>query len=280
MDVQPRIPERAEQDHWEARVDLAAAFRWTARLNMHEAVANHFSLAVNREGTRFLINPNQMHFARIRASDLLELDTNDPDVLSGPGAPDATAWGLHAPLHHRCRYARCVMHLHSAFATVLASLEDSTLPPIDLNTATFFDRMIVDRAPSGLAFEAEGERCAAMLTDPRVKIMVMGNHGVLAIGDGVADTLTRIPRVCAGISRAIRTRPMVRTDKRPASRRRPWRAGEMPKAANWSQLTACDEIFFGRCSHGRMCPGTLDLFDRRHCRSGAGADGKWHPGTH
>ena len=32
--------------HLEPRVDLAAAFRWTARLNMHEAVANHFSLAV------------------------------------------------------------------------------------------------------------------------------------------------------------------------------------------------------------------------------------------
>ena len=27
-------------DNWSERVDLAAAFRWTARLNMHEAVAN------------------------------------------------------------------------------------------------------------------------------------------------------------------------------------------------------------------------------------------------
>ena len=159
---------------------------------MHEAVANHFSLAVNPEGTRFLINPNQMHFARIRASDLLELDANDPDVLNRPGAPDATAWGLHGSLHRRCRHARCVMHLHSPFATVLASLDDSILPPIDLNTATFFNRTIVDGTLGDLAFEAEGERCAAMLTDPRIRIMVMGNHGVLAIGDGVADTFNRL----------------------------------------------------------------------------------------
>ena len=28
-----------KDDHWQKRVDLAAAFQWTARLNMHEAVA-------------------------------------------------------------------------------------------------------------------------------------------------------------------------------------------------------------------------------------------------
>ncbi|MEO1161423.1 MAG: class II aldolase/adducin family protein, partial [Pseudomonadota bacterium] len=61
-------------DHPEIRADLAAAFRWTARLNMHEGVANHFSVAVNDDGTQFLMNPNQMHFARIKASDLLLLD--------------------------------------------------------------------------------------------------------------------------------------------------------------------------------------------------------------
>jgi hypothetical protein len=27
---------------YDERVDLACAFRWTARLNMHEAVDNHF----------------------------------------------------------------------------------------------------------------------------------------------------------------------------------------------------------------------------------------------
>ena len=32
---------RPNMDNWQERVDLAAAFRWTARLNYHEAVANH-----------------------------------------------------------------------------------------------------------------------------------------------------------------------------------------------------------------------------------------------
>ena len=71
----------------ELKADLAAAFRWAARLNLHEGVANHFSLAINDSGTRFLMNPNQRHFARIRASDLIEIDANDPETLAGPDAP-------------------------------------------------------------------------------------------------------------------------------------------------------------------------------------------------
>ncbi len=183
---------RPNMDHWQERVDLAAAFRWTARLNLHEGVANHFSYAVNEDGTQFLMNPNQMHFSRIKASDLLFLDANDPKTLEGPDAPDPTAWGLHGSIHRRCPHARCAMHVHSIFATVLASLADSNLPPIDQNTATFYDRYVIDDHFGGLAFEEEGERCAAALSDPKKKVMIMGNHGVMVIGDTVAEVFNRL----------------------------------------------------------------------------------------
>ena len=68
----------ATSDYAAERSDLAAAFRWAARLDMHEGVANHFSVAVNDDGTQFLMNPNQSHFSRIRASDLILVDANDP----------------------------------------------------------------------------------------------------------------------------------------------------------------------------------------------------------
>ena len=183
---------RPNMDHWADRVELAAAFRWTARLNMHEAVANHFSLAINADGTRFLMNPNQRHFARIRASDLIVVDANDPETLTGPDAPDPTAWGLHGGIHRHVPHARCAMHVHSIFATVLASLADSRLPPIDQNSATFFNRIVIDENYGGLAFEEEGERCAGLFDDPRKKVMVMGNHGVLVIGQSVAETFNRL----------------------------------------------------------------------------------------
>ncbi|MFC3612564.1 class II aldolase and adducin N-terminal domain-containing protein [Lutimaribacter marinistellae] len=179
-------------EHWQERVDLAAAFRWTARLDMHEGVANHFSLAVNEDGTRFLMNPNQMHFARIRASDLLLLDANDPSTMEAPDAPDPTAWGLHGTLHRLCPHARCAMHVHSIHATVLASLADSHLPPVDQNSAMFFNRHVIDEEYGGLAFEEEAQRCAKLLADPAKKVLIMGNHGVMVIGQTVAETFNRL----------------------------------------------------------------------------------------
>lgn len=212
MSAQLHAVPRRNIAHWQERLELAAAFRWAARLDLHEAVSNHFSLVVEEQGPRFLINPNQVHFSRVRASDLLLLDAGDPDTPSQPGAPDPTAWGLHASLHRRCPHARCAMHVHSIHATVLACLSDSTLPPIDFNTATFYGRYAVDDQFGGLALEEEGERCTGLLADPKVKVLILGNHGVLVIGDSVADTFNRLyffERAAETCIRALQTgRPL------------------------------------------------------------------------
>lgn len=198
--------------HWAERVDMAAAFRWTVKLNLHEAVSNHFSLAVNPEGTKFLINPNGRHFDRITASSLVEIDAHDAATMQRPDAPDPTAWGLHGSIHRALPHARCVMHVHSIHATVLASLADSSLPPIDQNTAMFFGRQVVDGHYGGMAFADEGARCASMLADSKITTMIMGNHGVLVVGQTVAEAFNRLvffERAAETYIRALQTgRPL------------------------------------------------------------------------
>jgi ribulose-5-phosphate 4-epimerase/fuculose-1-phosphate aldolase len=82
--------------------------------------------------------------------------------------------------------------VHSVYATVLASLKDSNILPIDQNTAIFYERYVIDDNYGGLAFEEEGARCATMLKDPSKQVMIMGNHGVLVIGNTVADAFNRL----------------------------------------------------------------------------------------
>ena len=192
MSVTDLHPKDDNQPFWQERVDLAASFRWTARLNMHEGVSNHFSLSVNDDGTKFLMNPNQVHFSLIKASDMLLLDANDPSTMERPDAPDPTAWGLHGALHRLCPHARCAMHVHSIHATVLATLKDPVLPPLDQNCALFFDRIAYDTEYGGLALDEEAERACLALKDASKQVLVMGNHGIMVIGSTVAEAFNRM----------------------------------------------------------------------------------------
>lgn len=192
MTVTDLHPRDDNLQFWQERVDLAASFRWTARLNMHEGVSNHFSLSVNDDGTKFLMNPNQLHFSLITASNMLLLDASDPATMDRPDAPDPTAWGLHGALHRMCPHARCAMHVHSIHATVLACMKDPVLPPLDQNCALFFDRIAYDTEYGGLALDEEAARACEALKDPSKQVLVMGNHGIMVIGSSVAETFNRM----------------------------------------------------------------------------------------
>lgn len=171
---------------WQQRVDLAAAFRLAAHYNWHEAVANHCSLAVSRDGKKFLMNPRWRHFSTIKASELLYLNSEDADTMNGPNAPDLTAWSLHGRLHAALPQARCIIHLHPTYATVVAAFADPEIKPIDQNTSRFFNRVAIDTGYGGMAnTDAEGDRLASLMGNK--SIMMMGNHGVLVCAESVAE---------------------------------------------------------------------------------------------
>jgi ribulose-5-phosphate 4-epimerase/fuculose-1-phosphate aldolase len=175
-----------ESDEWQLRVDLAAAFRLAAINDWHEAVANHLSLAVSADGKKFLMNPRWKHFSRIKASDLLLLDSADDETMNRPDAPDLTAWSIHGRMHANVPQARCIIHLHPPYATAVASLANPEILPIDQNTARFYNRIAVDADYGGMAnTDAEGDRLGGLLGNRQ--IMMMGNHGVLVCASTVAE---------------------------------------------------------------------------------------------
>ena len=231
-----------ELEEWRLRVDLAAAFRLAAEQNWHESVANHFSLAVSEDGKRFLMNPRWKHFARIRASDLLLLDADDTTTMQRPDAPDPSAWCIHGAIHATLPQARCVLHVHSPYATAVACLADPTILPIDQNTARFYNRVAVDMDYGGVADNAaEGQRLAALLGDRRV--LIMANHGLLVVGRTVADAydeLYYVERSCQTLVLAYSTgRPLNVMPHDLAERTaRDWEAYPSYAAAHFCEMKA------------------------------------------
>jgi len=204
--VDSRKPTDKSDPHYEDRVNLAAVFRMTARLDMHESVANHFSYAVSDDGSQFLVNPRGRHFSNIRASELLLLDANNHSTMDKPNAPDPTAWAIHGAMHRNVPQARCLLHVHSRFATVLASIKQEGLPAIDQNTMRYFNRVSTDSGFDGMGLGEEAERLTTTLGDNRV--LVMGNHGVMVVGDTIArafDELYYFEHACSNYITALMT---------------------------------------------------------------------------
>ncbi len=174
----------SDLDFAEERIDLAAALRWAARYNWHEAIANHFSFAVSADGAKFIMNSYGRHWSKMRARDILVLDANKPPAGLGDRL-DPTAWAIHSAMHRNLPQARCLMHVHSKYATALASLKDPEIPPIDQNTMRFFNRVAVDFGFDGMGLGDEAERLTTTLGNR--SILLMGNHGVMVSGDSIAQ---------------------------------------------------------------------------------------------
>ena len=116
----------------EIQRDLAATFRWTARLNMHEGVANHFSACVPGSTTDFYVNKAGIHFSQIKASDLiLVTNENINDLKNEPDLIDPTAINIHGTIHQKVPHAKCIFHVHSKYATALSCLLYTSPSPRD-----------------------------------------------------------------------------------------------------------------------------------------------------
>ena len=187
--------------------DLAAAFRWAAKLNMHEGVANHFSACVPGSNEDFYVNGSGMHFSTIKASDLVLVEQKNIEKLkNNPLLVDPTAINIHGAIHKKVPHAKCILHVHSKYATALSALKDPTLPPIDQNSMRFYNRVAVFSDFGGLGFEEESNKMAACIGNNRV--MLMANHGILTTGQTVAqafDELFYFEKACETYFTALST---------------------------------------------------------------------------
>ena len=172
----------------QARIDLAAAFRWAVRHGLNEGICNHFSLAVGDD--QFLINAHGYHWSEITASSIL-LAHYDGTVIEGDRDVEPTAFHIHSRIHKACPQAVCIMHSHMPYATALTLVEGGRLEPVEQGALRFHENTVYDDDYNGIALSNdEGDRIAAKLGDR--DILFMAAHGVTVAGSTVARTYDRL----------------------------------------------------------------------------------------
>ena len=167
----------------QARIDLAAVLRWSARLGYQTGTCNHFSFMAPGRDDLFLVNPEGYFWSEATASSLI-LCTLDGDVIEGAGTVERTAFSLHAPIHRHKPAARACFHTHMPHATALCLIKGGRLQPVVQEAMMFHDQVVYDENYSGMALDtAEGDRVAGLLGDKQV--IFMRNHGPLLVDSDI-----------------------------------------------------------------------------------------------
>lgn len=196
MSVHSIAAVRAADPVREAKIHLAAAHRLAVLHELEEGIDNHFTVTVPGRNDRYLILPFGLHWSEARASDMIVFDETGA-TLEGEGVVELSAQCIHAPIH-RITGARVVLHTHQTWALALNMLQDNRLLPANQTAAFFHGHVAYDDTYAGTADTlAEGERLARLMGDKHV--MFMKNHGVLVVGDTVAQAyrrLYKLERVC------------------------------------------------------------------------------------
>jgi len=190
---------------WEARVDCACAYRLVRHFGMDDMIYNHISARI--PGTEeFLLNPFGLTYDEMCASSLIKVNLAgkviwEPQFPEGLGYKfNPTGFVIHGAIHEAKPELHCVIHTHSLAGMAVASLKKGLLPMTQ--TAMRFDRVAYHDYEGVALDHAERDRLLANLGD--CDVMLLRNHGPLAVGRTVAEAFNNIYR----LERACRTQLM------------------------------------------------------------------------
>ncbi|MEH3101773.1 class II aldolase/adducin family protein [Sphingomonas adhaesiva] len=174
---------------WEARVDLAAAYRLVALYGWDDLIFTHLSARVPGPEHHFLINPYDMMFEEITASSLVKIDVEGHPVGPTTHPVNPAGFTIHSAIHMAREDAQAVMHLHTPHGQAVSAMEFGLLP--HTQTAMIASHDVAYHDYEGIATDLEErERLVADIGDRNA--MILRNHGTLAVGDSVASCFLRL----------------------------------------------------------------------------------------
>jgi ribulose-5-phosphate 4-epimerase/fuculose-1-phosphate aldolase len=182
--TKPNVRDLVSPEEWQARVDLAAAYRLVADYRWDDLVFTHISARVPGPEHHFLINPYGMMFEEITASSLVKVDLDGNIVMKSDYSINPAGFTIHSAVHAAREDALCVMHLHTDNGIAVSAQADGLLPISQ--QALFVLASLGYHDYEGLALnDEEKPRLVADLGNKT--FLILRNHGLLTVGQSVPD---------------------------------------------------------------------------------------------
>ena len=180
----PSLAGKVSPAEWEARIDLAAAYRLVALYKWDDLVFTHITVRVPDAEDQFLINPYGLFFDEITASSLVKIDLQGRKVQDSPFEVNPAGFVIHSAIHAARHDARCVMHTHTLNG-VAVSAQRAGLLPISQHSMFSLASLGYHDFEGPALNDDEKPRLVADLGDK--SSLILRNHGLLTVGETVAD---------------------------------------------------------------------------------------------
>lgn len=171
-------------EEWQARIDLAAAYRLTDRFGMTDLLYNHITCRVPGTENQFLINEFGLGYEEVTASNLVKIDLDGNILEEGVHRINFPGYVIHSAVHAARHDVVCVMHTHTLYGMAVSALEDGLIP-LQQEAYQFHNRVAYHEFEGQATDVDERERLVTDLGDKDV--MILKNHGLLTVGRSVSD---------------------------------------------------------------------------------------------
>ncbi|XP_074188240.1 beta-adducin [Rhinolophus sinicus] len=173
------------------RCKMSSVYRLLDLYGWAQLSDTYVTLRVSKEQDHFLISPKGVSCSEVTASNLIKVNILGEVVEKGSSCfpVDTTGFCLHSAIYAARPDVRCIIHLHTP-ATAAVSAMKWGLLPVSHNAL-----LVGDMAYYNFNGEMEQEVDRINLQKclgPTCKILVLRNHGVVALGDTVEEAFYKI----------------------------------------------------------------------------------------
>jgi len=180
------------ETEWEARCELAAAYRLCALYGWTDLNNTHLSLRVPGTRDHFLLNPFGLFFEEITASSLIKVD-GEGNLISESDYPmNPAGFVIHGAIHMSGDDRHCVLHTHSRYGTAV-SMQKHGLLPNSQKALTIMGWVGYHDFEGPALDESEQPRIVSDIEDK--SILILRNHGLLSVGKTVGEAFVLLYRI-------------------------------------------------------------------------------------
>ncbi|XP_039624363.1 beta-adducin isoform X1 [Polypterus senegalus] len=173
------------------RCKLTSVYRLLDLHGWVQLTSAYLTLRVNKEQDHFLIIPQGLCYSEVTASSLVKVNILGELVEKGSTtfSVDTNGFHLHSAIYSARPDVRCVLHLQTPATAAVSSMKCGILPlsheALLIGDVAYFDY-------NG-SMEDENDRVELQKSlGPTAKVLVLRNHGILALGDTVEEAFYRV----------------------------------------------------------------------------------------